>query len=139
MAHGGVEQVDAPVDLYERPRTLFVARFVGDNDFFRGRAVAGGLEVPGLGILPASHQLAAGTDAWLAIRPEEVQVVGPGDGLLRGIVIDTLFQGGISTLAVEVTGCDGPVMVSQHGATRIERDTAVGLSWDARRTVVLPA
>jgi spermidine/putrescine transport system ATP-binding protein/putrescine transport system ATP-binding protein len=137
MAHGVVEQVDAPVELYQRPRTLFVARFVGDNDFFRGRAVEGGLDVTGLGMLPAAHQLPTGTEAWLAIRPEEMRVVAAGEGALRGTVIDTQFQGGNSTLAVEVAGCDGPVMVSQHGATRIERDTAVELAWDPGRTVVL--
>ncbi|MGW5686042.1 ATP-binding cassette domain-containing protein [Nonomuraea sp. NPDC003754] len=50
---GQVRQVDEPVALYERPRTPFVADFVGANNLFEGTAVPGGLEVPGLGVLPA--------------------------------------------------------------------------------------
>ncbi|MFD0885432.1 ABC transporter ATP-binding protein, partial [Streptosporangium algeriense] len=48
---GRVEQVDAPVSLYERPATPFVAGFVGANNLFTGTACAGGLTCEGLGVL----------------------------------------------------------------------------------------
>jgi spermidine/putrescine ABC transporter ATP-binding subunit len=138
MQLGEVEQVDAPVELYERPRSLFVARFIGSNDIFAGRATASGVDVPGLGELPAAHPGAeAGSAAWLAIRPEHVQVVAPDDGVLRGEVIDTQFFGGVSTLAVGVPGYEHPVLVTQQGATRTARSTTVGLTWDPDRAVVL--
>ncbi len=138
MQLGEVQQVDAPVALYDRPRSLFVARFIGSNDIFEGRATETGVEVPGVGELPARHPgVDPGTRAWLAVRPEHVRVVADEQAVLRGQVIDTQFYGGVSTLAVGVPGYEHPVVVTQQGATRIERGTAVGLTWDPDRAVVL--
>jgi len=141
MQLGEVEQIDAPVALYQRPRSLFVARFIGNNDIFHGRATASGVEVPGMGELPAADVgVAAGTEAWLAVRPEHVRVVlPPQEAILHGTVIDTQFYGGVSNLAVEVVGYEHPVMVTQQGATDIARGTAVGLTWAPDRAVVLTA
>jgi spermidine/putrescine transport system ATP-binding protein/putrescine transport system ATP-binding protein len=89
-------------------------------------------------VLPAADRgLPPGAAAWLAIRPEQVQVVAPSDALLRGTVMETQFFGGMSTLAVEVAGHDAPVRVSQHGASRLARGAEVGLRWDPERVVVL--
>ncbi|HCC61811.1 MAG TPA: spermidine/putrescine ABC transporter ATP-binding protein [Pseudomonas sp.] len=138
MQLGEVEQIDAPVELYERPKSLFVARFIGNNDIFKGRATAAGVDVPGIGELPASQPgVEAGTEAYLAVRPEHVQVVPAANAVLHGEVIDTQFYGGVSTVAVGVRGYDHPVMVTQQGATRVERQTEVGLTWDPQRAVVL--
>ncbi len=142
MRLGRLEQLDGPVDLYERPGSLFVARFIGTNDLFEGVATEAGVEVPGVGRLPAaSVTLAPGAPAWLAVRPEHVRVVEPGDPgrLLRGLVEDTQFQGGQSTFAVDVDGLGSPVLVTQQGVARVARGTPVGLAWDPARAVVLPA
>jgi spermidine/putrescine ABC transporter ATP-binding subunit len=138
MQLGEVKQVDAPVELYERPKSLFVARFIGNNDIFKGRATVTGVDVPGIGELPAAPSgVEPGAEAYLAIRPEHVQVVPVADAVLHGEVIDTQFYGGVSTVAVGVQGYDHPVMVTQQGATRVERQTEVGLTWDPQRAVVL--
>jgi len=42
MNHGRVEQVGTPAQVYERPRTAFVAGFLGDANFFAGRVTAVG-------------------------------------------------------------------------------------------------
>ena len=124
--------------LYDHPRSLFVARFIGNNDIFKGRATERGVDVPGIGELPATRQaVEPGAEAYLAVRPEDVQVVAPEEAVLGGEVIDTQFFGGVSTLAVDVSGYDHPVMVTQQGATRLERGTIVGLTWDPERAVVL--
>ncbi|MGH7375025.1 MAG: ABC transporter ATP-binding protein, partial [Candidatus Rokuibacteriota bacterium] len=79
MNHGVVEQVGAPVEVYTRPRSPFVARFVGQMNFLE--AVAG--ERSGWARLGAAEMrhgatepIAAGTRLTLAIRPEEI-LVGP--------------------------------------------------------------
>lgn len=69
---GRVEQVDAPVTLYERPATPFVAGFVGANNLFTGTACAGGLSCEGLGVLAGPDGLEEGASALLAVRPERV-------------------------------------------------------------------
>ena len=77
MNHGAVEQVGTPVEVYTRPRSPFVARFVGQMNFIE--ATAG--ERPGwarLGAVQMRHgaaePFAAGTPLTLAIRPEEIVV-----------------------------------------------------------------
>jgi spermidine/putrescine transport system ATP-binding protein len=40
MRGGKIEQVGTPTDIYERPRTTFVADFIGDTNFFRGQIEA---------------------------------------------------------------------------------------------------
>jgi len=138
MQLGEVEQIDAPVALYERPKSLFVARFIGSNDIFAGRATTSGVDVPGVGELPARHSgVEPGTKAWLAVRPEHVQFTDTDAAVLRGEVIDTQFYGGVSTVAVSVPGYAHPVMVTQPGATRADSGTRVGLTWDPDRAVVL--
>ncbi len=139
LDHGRVQQVDAPVELYDRPGTLFVARFIGSNNLFHGTAVGGGVEVPVLGVLPGTAHTdppSAGARAVLAVRPEHL-VLDDAVPLVRGTVAETTFKGGMSTLAVDVPDYPMPVIVTQPGATRIERGTAVGLRWDAARAVVL--
>ncbi len=140
LQHGRVEQVDAPVDLYERPRTIFVARFIGSTNVFAGTAADGALEVPGLGRLPAAVRtvpIPDGARAWLVVRPEHVQVTD-GDALFRGTVIDTQFYGGVSTIAVRIAGHGEPILVTQQGPTRIARDTPIRLTWEPGRAVLLP-
>lgn len=73
---GRVEQVDAPVDLYERPRTPFVAGFIGASNLFTGRVTGKGLDVDGLGVLPAPAGPMEGGTAMLAVRPELIRL-GP--------------------------------------------------------------
>jgi len=79
MNHGVVEQVGGPVEVYTRPRSPFVARFVGQMNFLEatageraGWARLGAVEMRHGAVEP----IAAGTRLTLAIRPEEI-LVGP--------------------------------------------------------------
>ena len=138
MSEGRVEQLDSPVDLYNRPRTIFVATFIGTRNSFAGERADDGVLVAGLGVLPghAPHPV-HGTDATLIVRPEDAHLVAPGHGFLDGVVSDVQFYGGSSTVAVDVPGHSEPVLVTSHGATQAARGSTVGVSWDAARAVVL--
>jgi len=77
MNHGVVEQVGAPAEVYARPRSPFVARFVGQMNFIEavaceraGWARLGTIEVRHGATVP----IAVGTRLTLAIRPEEILV-----------------------------------------------------------------
>jgi putative spermidine/putrescine transport system ATP-binding protein len=73
---GKIEQVDEPLSLYRRPRTPFVAGFVGDNNVVEGTADTGGIVVPGIGrVVPAAPPAASapGKAVKLAIRPESIR------------------------------------------------------------------
>jgi spermidine/putrescine transport system ATP-binding protein/putrescine transport system ATP-binding protein len=135
LQSGRVQQVDAPVRLYERPATPFVADFIGANNLFQGTAVGDGLSVPGLGTLPAQEGFAAGSPALLGVRPESVRLAETG--ILSGVVADVSFYGGVSHIAVRVAGHDRPILVAAQGPTRVEPGAQVGLTWSAADAVLI--
>jgi ABC-type Fe3+/spermidine/putrescine transport system ATPase subunit len=83
MRDGHVLQVGPPKELYERPRTRFVADFVGTNNLVPGEVQVGGARDGGLVVATALGPLravASGTVSGrcvLAVRPENV-ALGPG-------------------------------------------------------------
>ncbi|MBB2910034.1 spermidine/putrescine ABC transporter ATP-binding subunit [Streptosporangium becharense] len=148
---GRVEQVDAPVELYERPATRFVADFVGANNLFEGQVAAGGLAADGLGVLPGAPDLPAGTPALLAVRPERIRLIEATEvtdeaeqlkvvdgGVLRGEAVDVSFYGGISHVSVRVEGHPVPVLVATQGATKVRAGSSVALSWAEPDGVLIP-
>ncbi|MET8051398.1 ABC transporter ATP-binding protein [Streptosporangium sp. NPDC005286] len=135
---GGVEQVDAPVELYEHPRTPFVAGFVGANNIFEGRACSVGLAGEELGILPGTSDLPDGTPALLAVRPERVRLDDEGKGVLSGEVVDVSFYGGVSHVSVQVSGRRQPVLVATQGATQVQAGSEVALGWAEGDGVLIP-
>jgi iron(III) transport system ATP-binding protein len=89
MNHGVVEQVGVPFEVYTRPRSPFVARFVGQMNFLEatageraGWARLGAVEMRH----GAAEPFAAGTRLTLAIRPEEILVGPAADGTENRLV-----------------------------------------------------
>jgi len=81
MNHGVIEQVGAPTEIYGRPRTLFVAEFVGAMNRMRGQSAGRGRVTLGDMTLAAqAHDAPAGAAVVCAIRPEDVVVRAVGDG-----------------------------------------------------------
>ncbi|TKK84958.1 ABC transporter ATP-binding protein [Herbidospora galbida] len=137
MDQGRVEQVDAPVTLYDRPRTYFVADFIGANNLFTGAIRGGVFSAEGLGPLPSKATTADGSAA-LAIRPERVRLTEPTPGMVQGVVVDVSFYGGVSHIAVEVTGLGRKVLAATQGSARITPGTVVGVTWRPEDAVLIP-
>ena len=86
MNKGHMEQVGAPMDLYLRPETLFVARFIGsptmNTPTLKARPAAGdgiSIALPGESLtLPVSRRL-SGSEVVFGIRPEDLLVVDGAD------------------------------------------------------------
>lgn len=82
MREGELEQVAPPVELYHRPRTLFVAQFLGRANLWPGRVVGREqdellVEVGGM-VFRAWGQAALDSAVFLFFRPEDVEVgIGP--------------------------------------------------------------
>jgi len=121
MNAGQVEQVGGPTEVYRRPNTPFVARFVGQMNFLSavaaprsGWARVGAVELrhqPGFEAVP-------GGALTLAIRPEEI-AVGPaalqGDNRLTARITVVQFLGAFTRLGLVVNG---------EGQTPLECDVA---------------
>ncbi|MBI3104697.1 MAG: putative 2-aminoethylphosphonate ABC transporter ATP-binding protein [Candidatus Rokubacteria bacterium] len=110
MNHGVVEQVGPPHEVYTRPRSPFVARFVGQMNFISATAASR----PGwarLGALELRHlpgeRLPEGTPVMLAIRPEEI-VVGPaartGENGMLTRIRGVQFLGPFTRLSLLLSG-----------------------------------
>ena len=77
MNHGTIEQVGAPSEVYDLPRTLFAASFVGSMNLLPARLVDGQLAAGPIRIAIAADidvALAGATELHVAIRPEDVSV-----------------------------------------------------------------
>ncbi|HUC61725.1 MAG TPA: ABC transporter ATP-binding protein [Alphaproteobacteria bacterium] len=104
MNEGHIQQVGTPQEIYERPRTRFVASFIGHTNLFAGRvadsSVEGRCTVDCGGLrftCMASLALARGQDVSVALRFEKVDVqpletVAPVDGFTARVV-DRTYMG----------------------------------------------
>lgn len=138
---GRVRQVDEPVALYERPRSPFVADFVGANNLFHG--VASGLEAlksEEFGMLPGTPltELVGGSAALLAVRPEKIDLAD--ESAVRGLpgsVLDVAFYGGVSHISVGVPGHPKPVLAAVQGAGTVRTGAKVKVRWAAEDAVIM--
>jgi putative spermidine/putrescine transport system ATP-binding protein len=92
---GRLVQQGSPAQLYEAPRTRFVADFLGKSNFLSGRAEAGAeggftIRAGGTALrVAAAARPAAGTPVLLSLRPEKVALLPPGaaaDNVVEGTV-----------------------------------------------------
>jgi ABC-type Fe3+/spermidine/putrescine transport system ATPase subunit len=75
MNHGAIEQVGAPGEVYDQPRTLFAASFIGSMNLLPARLVDGQLAAGPFRIAIAADidvALARASELQVAIRPEDV-------------------------------------------------------------------
>jgi spermidine/putrescine transport system ATP-binding protein len=100
MNRGRIEQVDAPEALYEKPRTRFVADFLGVQNLMRGtvREVAGGIaRVATAGGLVIAAQDDGGyrpeAPVCIGLRAERISLVEREANLLEGAIDDEIFLG----------------------------------------------
>jgi multiple sugar transport system ATP-binding protein len=85
---GNVEQVGTPYELYNVPRNLFVATFIGSPkmNLLAARVENSRVEIPGLGNMPMPPGITADGPITIGIRPEQLTIDGPGDLTVSGTV-----------------------------------------------------
>src|SRR6202008_3952349 len=75
MNAGKVEQAGSPEEIYERPRSEFVARFIGGSNVIKGRVGDDGrLECAGGKLRCGARKLAAGSDVAISVRPHAIRL-----------------------------------------------------------------
>src|SRR5881409_3552892 len=104
MQSGRLEQLGPPTEIYSRPRTPFVAEFVGLSNRMPGEVKFGGVEVRGTQLPLVQKDVPAGPAVAL-VRPEAVTIAGDGEsasGPLVGTVIAVAFLGAVSRVTVDL-------------------------------------
>ncbi|MGP4109290.1 ABC transporter ATP-binding protein [Streptomyces sp. 4N509B] len=113
MEAGRVHQVDTPREIYHRPATAFVARFIGRSNVLpvevaEAREKDVTVVLPGGARLAVSRrddlELAAGERTFLSLRPETLRFTTPDEGRLRGTVTNLEFNGATTSYEVALEG-----------------------------------
>jgi iron(III) transport system ATP-binding protein len=94
MDRGRIAQVGTPAELYEQPRTEFVARFMGEAMLFEGVAREDGTIRLGPVAFRPALPVAPGP-VRVAVRPEAWQVRAAGAGALPAVVAKTAYLGSL--------------------------------------------
>jgi ABC-type Fe3+/spermidine/putrescine transport system ATPase subunit len=156
MNRGRIEQVDTTFNIYEQPRTLFVADFIGESNAFAGEVVGhdGGLALQCAGGVvlrsrePSEGPLGAGSAVHVVVRPEKIAIAPAGQGAeeanrLGGTVREVVFQGTIVRYTVDV-GLERPLAVHAQNSLSLtlagflKPGQDVDVTWRADATLVFP-
>ncbi|MFF2496160.1 ABC transporter ATP-binding protein [Agromyces sp. NPDC058064] len=145
MNKGAIEQMGAPEELYELPRTAFVANFLGQSNLFTGEIVgttdtAISVDVQGTRVVvPTARAARHQGEVTIGVRPEKValrreapaatserNLIGPGR------VIDVSFSGVSTQYLVAVPGIGTLTVFAQNiGFGPVATEGAeVWLSWE---------
>lgn len=112
MNSGRIEQQGPPLELYRRPQSTFVARFLGMNNILPGIWQANGQVQTPLGLLQTASWGTVGDPVTLLIRPEAAQVI-PAEAEIankvRGRVVDISFRGRSQLLTLTIPDYTPPI------------------------------
>jgi thiamine transport system ATP-binding protein len=135
MRDGRIERSGTPLEVWQRPGSEFVARFLGFDNIVDA-VVAGGSAATAWGKLPVPAGSPEG-DCRVLVRPSGVRL-GPAQGAaLRGEVVSRVFRGGHVGVVLRVErGPDLEAECALRAAPEI--GATVGAEFDAEDVVVLP-
>jgi len=117
MKDGKVEQVGRPIEIYEKPKSEFIAGFVGYINIFQGvvksldketeRAVFS-TEVGNLEVLINGNDIKQGQKLFLVVRPETIRISSSRGSLgiseFKGIIKSAMYEGSIVKYTVDIEG-----------------------------------
>ncbi|WP_408052234.1 ABC transporter ATP-binding protein [Streptomyces sp. HO565] len=158
MNAGRVEQLGAPADLYENPRTTFVANFLGTSNLVEAEVVSTGgddIAVKAAGdklVLPRARCSApaqAGGKVLVGVRPEKISLthaddagsIPEGRNRITGKISNTSFIGVSTQYVVDCAACPEFEVYAQN----IDRDARLApgadvvLHWNPAHTFGLDA
>jgi spermidine/putrescine transport system ATP-binding protein len=141
MNSGHIEQLGTPTELYESPRTAFVAGFLGVSNLLEGAAVAedrvrltDGTEVQ----CPREALAGRVGTVQIGVRPEKLRIGGGEGNLLSGTVTESAYIG-VSTQYILDTPA-GPVTVyvqNDRQGGQVATGERLTLSWSPESTFVV--
>ncbi len=150
MNAGRIEQMGHPADIYELPRTVFVANFLGQSNLITGRRSGTSgedvlVESHGLTFaIPSDRTFAPGADTIVGVRPEKITILDAVDAdripghhnRLTGRVTDVSYTG-VSTQYLVMTPWDQELIVFEQNVVvgdRSEVGDDVVIHWSPKHT-----
>ncbi|HZG13832.1 MAG TPA: ABC transporter ATP-binding protein [Candidatus Bathyarchaeia archaeon] len=121
MNRGVIEQLGTPQEIYLRPSSLFVAKFIGENNVFTVE------------------------NSCLAVRPEKIKVykkdLNPELHQKTGVIADVVFLGSLQKVFIRLDGTEDTVVLAHENSEDTHTWQAgerVGIGWTVQDEVKLP-
>ena len=146
---GRIEQIGTPEDVYERPRTLFAADFIGQNNLLRGTVAAVSpdglmLEVNGVSLPALPNEVfspAVGDHAALCLRPQRIRYGRePQHGMaLKGVIRSKEYVGGMQHTQIALS--DELVLNAVTQSAELDSypvGSEVYVGWNRRHAPLVP-
>lgn len=93
LSEGRIQQIGTPEDIYNEPQNAFVADFIGESNIFKG-IMTGHMKVRFCGgEFIGMDDVPEGTLVDVVVRPEDVIITKPEDGIVEGEVVSVIFKG----------------------------------------------
>ena len=94
MNQGYIQQIGTPESIYNEPENAFVADFIGDSNLLGGTMIQDRLvEILGAKFLCVDEGFGTNNPVDVVIRPEDVELVKPEVGIIKGRVTSVIFKG----------------------------------------------
>ena len=94
MNQGYIQQIGTPEDIYNEPQNAFVADFIGESNILPAIMVKDKLvEILGVNFPCVDTGFGKNEPVDAVIRPEDIDLVSPQDGLMEGVVTHLIFKG----------------------------------------------
>jgi iron(III) transport system ATP-binding protein len=105
MNAGKIEQAGSPEDIYDRPRSEFVARFIGSSNVIKGKGLdASRIDFAGTPLRCTGEQIKSGVSTPVSIRPHDITISAAqrqGENIVPATVVRQVFLGGNRDYMVE--------------------------------------
>ena len=124
MNDGVIQQMGSPIDIYNEPKNAFVADFIGESNILPGVMKKDFLaEFAGRDFICVDKGFAENEDVEVVVRPEDVDIVPPEQGMLKGVVQSITFKGVHYEMMIETDALTWKV----HSTDMAAEGAAVGL------------
>ena len=119
MSEGKIQQIGTPEDIYNEPKNAFI----GESNIFNG-IMTGSMQARFAGgLFQCVDDVPEGTQITAVVRPEDIELVAPENGQIRGKVISVIFKG----MHYEITVQSGRYEVVIQSTKSAEVGSFVGL------------
>jgi iron(III) transport system ATP-binding protein len=124
LQKGELEQIGTPEEIFHESNTRFVAEFMGDSDFLKGRVAPGGIQTE-IGLLNQIVDLPASTPVEIAVRADDIDFEIDGSG--NSLIVGRFFRGAFNLYRLRLNS--GQIL---HAFTDHTRILPVGARVQAR-------
>ena len=117
MNAGEIQQIGTPTDIYNEPKNAFVADFIGESNIVDGIMHSDfSVEFQGIKFQCVDKGFGKDEPVDVVVRPEDVDIVAPEEGMLKGVVTSVTFKGVHYEIIVDIDGFKWMVQTTDYSA-----------------------